>query len=42
MSEAQAKEIILREYPEFKPNVEQREQDGRSIVELLSILESFY
>lgn len=42
MSEAQAKEIILREYPEFKREVEQMERDGESMAEVLSILESFY
>ena len=42
MSEAQAKEIILREYPAFKNTVEQMERDGESMAEFLAILESFY
>ncbi len=43
MAEEQAKEIILKEYPELRKAVEVIEADPeRSLVQFLSILESFY
>ena len=43
MTEQQAKEIILKEYPDFERDVKAMETDPKaSFVELLSVLESFY
>ena len=42
MTEQEALEIIKAEYPEFTKHAEQSIKDGESVVQLLSMLESFY
>ena len=41
MTEQEALEILQREWPEYSRQTEQNLKDGNSLVEWLSILESF-
>lgn len=41
MTEREALEILQKEWPEYNQQTEQNQKDGCSLVEWLSVLESF-